>query len=92
MQPELPGSMKQFDRELETLYRALPDLLATGHEGRHVLIHEDVVVGVWDTSDEALRVGYEKFDSGRFIAPRIRRDNVEGLEPYFRWRRMAPGA
>ena len=83
--------MKLFDREFETLYKALPELLAAGLEGRHVLIHHNEVVGVWDTFDEALRVGYERFADGTFIAPMIRRDNVEGLEPYFRWRRMAPG-
>jgi hypothetical protein len=92
MQPELPGSLKQFDREMEALYRALPELLAAGHEGRHVLIHGNEVIGVWDNFDGALEVGYEKFGVGTFIAPQIRRDNMDGLEPYFRWRRMIPGA
>jgi hypothetical protein len=36
-------------------------LLAEGHEGRWVLIHQGKFIGIWDTQEEALRVRVDQF-------------------------------
>jgi hypothetical protein len=47
--------------EWETFRRELPRLLAEGHEGRHVLIKRDQIVGLWDTFEEAYAEGLRRF-------------------------------
>lgn len=46
--------------ELETHEDHKQELLASG-EGKYVLIQGHHVVGVWDTYEDALKEGYEKF-------------------------------
>src|SRR5438270_11499102 len=62
-------STMALERELETYRRVLPDLLAD--EGRHVLIRDGEVIGVFPTRDEALAVGYERFDHQPFLVKQI---------------------
>jgi hypothetical protein len=45
----------------QTFRRELPRLIESGETGRHVLVTADQVVGVWDTFDEALKAGSERF-------------------------------
>ena len=47
--------------EQETYRERVPELLAAGHTGRHVLIKGDQVIGVWDNRAEALSEGYRRF-------------------------------
>ena len=58
-----------MDRETDVLgwYHALPQLLAEGEEGRFALIHDGLVVSLWDTYSEAMQAGNEKFGSEQFF-------------------------
>jgi hypothetical protein len=60
-----PGSV--LEQEWNTFRRERPRLLAEGHEGRWVLVKEDAIIGIWDTLEEARRVGYERFLRGPFL-------------------------
>ena len=58
-----------LEKELETYQRKRPQLLVD--EGKFVLIHGDEVSGVWDTYEDALKVGYEKYGLKPFLVKRI---------------------
>jgi hypothetical protein len=60
-----------LERELATYRRKLPELLA--NEGKFVVIHGEDVIGIVDTLDEALRLGYDRFINEPFMARPIRR-------------------
>jgi hypothetical protein len=49
-----------LEREMATYRAKLPELLEKD-AGRYVLIHGDDVIGVWDTKDEALHEGLERW-------------------------------
>jgi hypothetical protein len=59
-----------IDREWETFQDNLPALLEK-EAGRYVLIHDDQVVGTWDTQAEALEEGYRRFNLESFLVQRI---------------------
>ena len=59
-----------IDREWETLQANLPALLEK-EEGRYVLIHDDQVVGIWDTKAQALEEGYRRFNLESFLVQHI---------------------
>jgi hypothetical protein len=63
------GSKMALEKEQAVYARELPKLLA--QEGKHVLIHGDTVVGVYDTYNDALKVGYEQFGLDPFLVKRI---------------------
>lgn len=66
---EAPMSL---ERELETFRRELPLLLIEpANHGKHALIYNDKVVGVWDTVDEALAAGYDAFQLDSFLVKEI---------------------
>ena len=67
----LPDKARPYVAELWSFYHALPALLADGQEGRFVVIREDKLHGIWDTSRDASQYGHEKFDDGRFLAQKI---------------------
>jgi len=58
-----------LERETKTYERELQNLLQ--HEGKYVLIHEDEVAGLYDTYEDALKSGYEKYDLKPFLVKRI---------------------
>jgi hypothetical protein len=58
-----------LEKELATYERKLPELLP--EEGKFVLIHGDDVAGTWDTYEDALKSGYEKFRLEPFLIKRI---------------------
>ena len=61
-----------LDRELETFGRELPNLLRTeSNRDKFVLIHGDKVDSVWNTVEEALDTGYERFGLDVFLAKKI---------------------
>jgi hypothetical protein len=62
--------MAVLDREWETLQANLPALLEK-EEGRYVLIHQDQIVGAWDSKAEALDEGYRRFLFEPFMVHRI---------------------
>ncbi len=59
-----PPGLEVLRAEIATYFRELPRLLAEGHEGRFVLIKGDQIVGIWDTSGDALQAGYDRFGVG----------------------------
>ncbi len=58
-----------LEKELATYQRELAELLA--HEGKYVLIRGDDVIETWDTYDDALKAGYQKFGLEPFMVKRI---------------------
>lgn len=61
-----------FAAEWETLRRAMPQLLAEGHEGHSALIRGGTIVGVYADREEALTEGLRRFPDGQYIVPEIR--------------------
>jgi hypothetical protein len=58
-----------LEKEQATYDRELSALLS--QEGKYVLIHGDAVVGVYDTYNDALKIGYEQFGLQPFLVKRI---------------------
>ena len=58
-----------LEREIETYKRKLPEL--KDQEGKFALIHEDDLVGVFDTYDDALTIGYKQFNLVPFLVKQI---------------------
>jgi hypothetical protein len=58
-----------LEREIATYRQRLPELLA--HRGKYVVIHGEEVVGVFDGFEDALTVGYDRFDSEAFLVRKI---------------------
>ena len=63
-----------LEKELETYHRRLPELL--NDEGKFVVIQGEEVAGTWDTYEDALKAGYEKYKLTPFFVKRIL-----GVEP-----------
>lgn len=61
-----------LDHEMEIFQRELPNLLRTeSNRDKFVLIHGDKVDSVWDTVEEALDAGYERFGLEVFLVKKI---------------------
>lgn len=61
-----------LEQEMEMFQRELPILLRTkSNRDKFVLIHGDRVDSVWDTVEEALDAGYERFGLDVFLAKKI---------------------
>ncbi len=58
-----------LEKELATYQKKRSELLA--NEGKFVLIHADQLAGIWDTYEDALRVGYDKYGLKPFMVKRI---------------------
>ncbi len=58
-----------LETELQTYTKSLPSLLADN--GKYVLIHGEKVVGIYDTYQDALKIGYETFGLVPFLVKRI---------------------
>lgn len=65
-----------LEHEWKTFLREMPRLLREGQRGKYVLIQGETVYGVWETLDEALAAGYDRFGVGSFLAQEIN-DNPE---------------
>jgi hypothetical protein len=65
--------------------REVGRLLAEGHEGKWLLIHDERIVGMWDTADEVERVRVERFLMRTILIHQIReRDPVYRCGALFR--------
>ena len=60
-----------FFKEELAAYEREKDRLVKGNEGRYVVIRGGNVAGIWDTYEDALHAGYEKFGLERFLVKRI---------------------
>ena len=59
----------QLQKELETYKKSLPSLLI--HEVKHVVILGDKIEGIFDSYEDALRIGYEKAGVKPFLVRKI---------------------
>ncbi len=59
-----------LEAELKVYKDSLEDLLSD--EGKYVLIHQQDVLGVFDTYSDAIRAGYEKCKLEPFLVKKIR--------------------
>ena len=59
-------------QEVLTFRRELPRLLAEGNEGKWALIKGNEIIGVYDSFDDADRVGLKQFLSERYILQPVR--------------------
>jgi hypothetical protein len=60
-----------LEKELRTYRRELPHLLQQG-EGKFALIHEETLDGIWDTYEDALQAGFNRYQLMPFLVKRIR--------------------
>ena len=58
-----------LEKELATYQNKLEELIP--QEGKFVLIHGDEIAGTWDTYEDALKAGYEKFGLKPILVKRI---------------------
>ena len=65
---------ERLKKELET-YERHKDELVSQSEGKFVLIHGDLIAGVFDTYKDALGVGYRQFGLEPFLVKQ-----VQGIE------------
>ena len=78
-----------LEQELATYRREVLRLVAEGHQGKYVLIQGNQVDSVWDTQDDALRAGYDRFGlEMRFLVKQI----VEVEKIYYFSRMISPGS
>lgn len=69
--------------EYQTFLREIPRLLA--EEGKYVLIRGNELFGTFDTFEQGLRAGYERFGLDGFMLQEIRSELevVDILTPFF---------
>ena len=60
---------QRLERELETYASHLPELVK--ETGKFVLIQDGEVEGTFDTYEDALKVGYDKFKLAPFLVKQI---------------------
>jgi len=61
---------KMLERELATYEREKEHLICE-NDGRFVVIFEDKIEGIWDTYEDALKFGYDKFGLRPFLVKQI---------------------
>ncbi len=61
-----------LDKELTTYSARLTDLLVTS-EGKFVIIHDDDVLGTFDTQMDAIATGYRELGNVAFLVKQIAR-------------------
>ncbi len=60
-----------LEKELEAFRKALPELLSRGEGGKYALIHDDQLTGVYDTREQALQEGYNRFELKPFLVKEV---------------------
>ena len=79
----LPAHMQPLAEEICTYFRELPRLLEEGCEGKFALIHGNDLVNLWDTYDDALQAGYDRFGFEKFMAQPVNVVDRDGLAGFF---------
>ncbi len=69
-----------LERELAVYNEHLMDLLA--NEGKYVVVHGEAIEGPFDSYEDALQAGYEKFGVVAFLVKQISR--VEPIQYFSR--------
>jgi hypothetical protein len=76
-------------REWNTYRREVGRLLAEGGEGRHVLIEDERIIGLWDTHDAAMTAGYQLFSGQPFLVHEVQeRERVLCCVTNYPWRNL----
>jgi hypothetical protein len=65
-----------LEKELRTYHRELPRLLADA-EGKFAVIHGDEVSGTWETYEDALQAGYDRYQLTPFLVKKVSADALE---------------
>ena len=70
---QLPPAVRSggISREYETYRRIVGQLIADGHEGKHILIKGEEVIGLYQTDGEAMDEGYKRFLGQAFYVHQI---------------------
>lgn len=71
-----------FDQELKTYQENLMDLVA--NEGAFVVIRGETIAGAFDTYEDTLREGYERFGVVPFLVKQIHRPEAEPIHYFSR--------
>jgi hypothetical protein len=85
---ELPAAAPDSPlfREWNTYRHEVARLLAEGNAGRHILIKDGQIVGIWGTHDEAMCAGYDRFLGQSFLVHQIQeRERVLRCGSNHRW-------
>lgn len=69
-----------FEQELATYHAHLIDLLAD--EGKFILVKGEEIAGPWESYEDALQAGYERFGLVPFLVKKIQR--VEPIQYFSR--------
>jgi hypothetical protein len=69
--PEQPSDSPIY-QETATFRRALPQLLAEGHEGKWALVKGNEIVGLFATLDEGYRLGRQRYLLQPFLVQPVR--------------------
>jgi hypothetical protein len=68
----------ELDREIKVYEKVKDRLIGEGKLGKFALIGSDEYVGEWDSYEDALKAGYQKFGlENRFLVKKI--EGIEGL-------------
>src|SRR5690242_3460705 len=70
--------------ELDTYQREFPRLLTEGQEGRWILIKGSEVISTWDTFNDAVQVGYDRFGHTPFLVQQVRAQQPTAQQPWQR--------
>lgn len=78
--------MSRLETELETYRKALPELLSEA--GKFVLIRGQEVLGIYETYEDALKVGYDKCGLDPFLVKKI--ESTEQVQYFTRHIKACP--
>src|SRR4051812_12063307 len=79
-----PKAQDLLATELATYQRELPRLLTEGAEGRWVLVQGDVVISVWDTFNDTIQAGYDRFGRTPFLVQQVSSEQRLAQTPWQR--------
>jgi hypothetical protein len=68
-----------LEKELETYRRELPNLLK--QRGKFALVHGETVDSIWDTEEEAVEAGDDRFGLEPFLVMQIRETETPRYVP-----------
>jgi hypothetical protein len=75
----LAADLERLERAFATYRREFPRLLREGHAGRFALIHDDRLLGIWDTQQAASQEGRHHFGLAPITVKKIDARDVERL-------------
>ena len=63
--------MDDLERELAAYRSKLSQMIAEQGEGKYALLHEEQLIDVYGTYEDAIKAGYEKFGLERFLVKQV---------------------